>query len=67
MNEKRVVSILIEKESLITNRFHQAIEEIMRVGCDTERARQEIDALVDSVQYTLEELQRAIDINIDIF
>lgn len=62
MTDKEVVNTLLDKESVITNRFHRAISEILRLGYDTERGRSEISDLIESVQYSLDELERVIDI-----
>ena len=61
MNEKQVIDILLTKESEISNKFHQAINNILRVGYDTERGKWEIANLIDSIQYTLEETDRIIN------
>lgn len=61
MNDKQIVDALLNKESEISNKFHQAINQILRVGYETERGKQTITDLIDSVQYTLEEIERIIN------
>ena len=61
MDEKQVINTLLNKESEISNKFHQAINQILRVGYETERGKQTITDLIDSVQYTLEEIERIIN------
>lgn len=61
MVDKQVVDMLLNKESEISNKFHQAINQILRVGYETERGKQTIVDLIDSVQYTLEEMGRIIN------
>lgn len=62
MNDKQVINTLLNKESEISNKFHQAINNILRLGYNTERSQREISDLIESVQYSLEELERIIDI-----
>ena len=61
MVDKQAVDMLLNKESEISNKFHQAINQILRVGYETERGKQPITDLIDSVQYTLEEIERIIN------
>ena len=61
MDEKQVINTLLNKESEISNKFHQAINQILRVGYETERGKQTITDLIDSVQYTLEDIERIIN------
>lgn len=61
MVDKQAVDMLLNKESEISNKFHQAINQILRVGYETERGKQTITDLIDSVQYTLEEIERIIN------
>lgn len=61
MNEKQIISLLLSKENEITNKFHQAVEQILRLGWDSERAKMEIPDLIESVQYSLEEVLRIIN------
>lgn len=56
-NDKRVVQNLLDKEMEISHKFHNAISEIMRLGYSTERGRAQVDSLIDSVEYSLEQLK----------
>lgn len=56
-NDKRVVRNLLDKEMEISHKFHNAISEIMRLGYNTERGRAQVDSLIDSVEYSLEQLK----------
>lgn len=60
--QKQVIKTLLNKESEISNKFHQAINNILRLGYNTERGQREISDLIESVQYSFEELERIIDI-----
>lgn len=61
MNDKQIIDMLLNKESEISNKFHQAINQILRVGYNTERGKQIPTDLIDSVQYTLEEMNQIIN------
>ena len=61
MNERQIISLLLSKENEITNKFHQTVEQILRLGWDSERAKMEIPDLIESVQYSLEEVLRIIN------
>lgn len=52
MNTKQAVSLLLNKESEISNKFHQAVSEILRLGYDTDRGREQIPDLISSIQYS---------------
>lgn len=60
MKTNDVVDMLLVKENEISNRFHNAITEILRLGYDTERGKKQIPDLVESVQYYLEEIERIV-------
>lgn len=61
MDTKQVVNLLLNKETEITNKIHQAVSQIMRLGYESERGKKEIPDLIDSIQYTLEDLERIIN------
>ena len=61
MNEKQVINTLLNIECEISNKFHQTISEILRLGYDTERGQEVISNLIFSVQYSLEELERIVN------
>lgn len=62
MSDKQVINTLLNKENEISNKFHQAIINILRLGYNTERGQREISGLIESVRYSLEELECIIDI-----
>lgn len=62
MSDKQVINTLLNKENEISNKFHQAIINILRLGYNTERGQREISDLIESVKYSLEELECIIDI-----
>lgn len=61
MNEKQVINTLLNKENEISNKFHQAISEILRLSYDTERGQEVPFNLIISVRYSLEELERSLN------
>lgn len=63
MNEKdkEAINLLLTKEQEIINKFHGTISEVMRLGYETDRGKAEIDSLIGSVKYTLEDLQRFLN------
>lgn len=61
MSTKQVVNLLLSKEVEITNRIHQAVSQIMRLGYESERGKKEIPDLIDSIKYTLEDLERVVN------
>ena len=60
MDTKQVVNLLLNKETEITNKIHQSVSQIMRLGYESERGKKEIPDLIDSIQYTLEDLERIV-------
>lgn len=61
MNTKQVVNILLNKEIEITNKIHTAVNEIMRLGYESERGKREISDLIKNIEYTLEDLERIVN------
>lgn len=57
VNDKRVVQDLLNVEMEISHKFHNAVSEIMRLGYNTERGRAQVDSLMDSIEYSLEQLK----------
>ena len=63
MNEKQIINTLLNREDEISNKFHQAISEILRLGYDTDRGQEILSNLIMSVKYSLEELERVVSID----
>ena len=61
MNTNQVVNLLLSKENEISNKLHNTISELLRLGYDTERGKNLIPDLIESVQYTLEDIERIIN------
>lgn len=61
MSTKQVVNLLLVKEIEISNKFHQAISEILRLDYETERGKRQIPDLISSIEYSLEEIERIVN------
>ena len=61
MNTKQVVDLLLSKEMEISHKFHNTITQLLRIGYDTERGKDEIPDLIDSVQYSLDDITRILN------
>lgn len=62
VDDKHILNILLSKEMEISHKFHNTVEEILRLGYDNDRGRAEIDSLVKSVKYSLTQLENQINI-----
>lgn len=60
MNTEQVVDLLLNKENEISNKFHNSIIELLRLGYDTERGKEEISHLMDSIHHSVEEIERVL-------
>lgn len=60
-NDKEVINVLLTNEQKISNRFHETISELMRLGYETDRGKSKIDELIRSVEYILEDIQRVLN------
>ena len=61
MNEKQVIALLLNQSEVITGKFNNTINEILRLGYDTERGQDLVPDLVNSINYSLEELEITIN------
>ena len=61
MNEKQVIALLLNQSEVITGKFNNTVTEILRVGYDTERGQDLIPDLINSINYSLEELEITIN------
>lgn len=58
MNTKQVIDLLLNRETEITAKFHNAILELIRLDYNTPRGIQTVNDLIESVRYSLEEIER---------
>lgn len=61
MTTNQAVDMLLNKENEISNKFHSTVTEILRVNYETERGRNEIFHLIESIKYSLEDIERIIN------
>ena len=61
MNKKQVIALLLNQSEVITGKFNNTINEILRLGYDTERGQDLVHDLIDSINYSLEELETTIN------
>lgn len=61
MNTNQVVDLLLTKNDEISSRIHSAVTEILRLGYDTDRGKQQIPDLLESIEYKLEEIERIVN------
>lgn len=57
-NTNQAVNSLLNKENEIINKFHNSITELLRLGYDSDRGKEIIPRLIESVQYSLEDLRK---------
>lgn len=57
MDDKEIIKMLLIKECQISNRFHETIINIMRLGCETDRGKWEITSLKELIEYLLEDIK----------
>lgn len=61
INTNQVINMLLNKENEISNKFHSVITQLLRLGYETERGKSEIPHLIESVKYSLEDIERIIN------
>lgn len=61
MNTNEVINLLLSKENEISNKFHNTIMKLLRLGYDSNRGKAEVTDLIDSINYSLDEIQRIIN------
>lgn len=62
ISTNQVIDLLIRKEVDISNKFHNAILEILRLGYETDRGKEQIPVLIESVIYSLEEIKTILNV-----
>lgn len=61
MNTNEVINLLLSKENEISNKFHNTIMKLLRLGYDSNRGKAEVPDLIESINYSLDEIQRIIN------
>lgn len=62
MKEKDVIKMLLIKESEMSNRIHNAIIEIMRLGYESERGKKQISDMIESIRYISDDIEDILNI-----
>lgn len=60
MTDKEIISMLLNRNIEISGKINNAILDILRLGYNTERGKQVITNLIESIEYTLEEIDRIV-------
>lgn len=55
--DREVVRLLLSKESEITSKIHNSIEELLRLGYDSDRGKDSVFSMINSIKYSLDELE----------
>lgn len=63
MTDKEVISMLLHRNVEISEKINNAVLDILRLGYNTERGKQIIPDLIESIEYTLEEIDRIVKRN----
>ena len=61
MNERQIIDMLLNKELEISSKIHQSINTILRYGYDEAKWKKEIAYLTETIQYTLEDINRIVN------
>lgn len=61
MSTKEVINLLLNKESEIDNKINNVISELLRLGYDSERGKKLVEDMRDSIEYSLDEIERIIN------
>lgn len=61
MNERQIIDMLLNKELEISSKIHQSINTILRYGYDEAKCKKEIAYLIETIQYTLEDIDRVVN------
>lgn len=61
MSDREIVNYLLIKECEISNRIHNAVTEILRLGYDSERGKAQVPDMIESIQYILEDIERVVN------
>ena len=60
MSTAQVIDLLLNRESEISNKFHHTVNQLIRLGYETSRGKEEVNHLLSSVEYSLEEIERIL-------
>lgn len=60
MIDREIVNYLLIKEIEISNRIHNAVTEILRLGYESDRGKKQIPDMNESIRYILEDIERVV-------
>lgn len=60
MTDKEIILMLLNRNIEISGKINNAVLDILRLGYNTERGQQIIPDLIESIEYTLEEIDRIV-------
>lgn len=61
MTTNEVVDLLLNKGNEINNKIINTISELLRLGYDSERGKNEVKDLRKSIEYSLDEIERILN------
>ena len=61
MSTSEVINLLLTKEIEIDNKIINVVSELLRLGYDSGRDKKYVKDLRDSIEYTLEEIERILN------
>lgn len=61
MKDREVVNLLLIKEIEISNRIHNAITELMRLGHESDRGKEQVPDMIESIKYILDDIERILN------
>lgn len=61
MSDREIVAHLLLKENEISNKIHHAVTEILRHGYESERGKEQVPDMIDSIQYILEDIEMIVN------
>lgn len=61
MTTNEVVDLLLNKGNEINNKIINTISELLRLGYDSERGKNEVKDLRKSIEYSLDEIDRILN------
>lgn len=61
MTTNEVVNLLLNKGNEIDNKIINVISELLRLGYDSERGKKYVEDLMDSIRYTVDDIERILN------
>lgn len=61
MSTNEVVKLLLNKGNEIDTKIINAISELLRLGYDSERGEEYVRDLMDSIRYTVDDIERILN------